>query len=221
MTNAVRNLLFVSAGLVCALLGFFIANQHFSKPLELKSAQLLPGQKKIADVQLESTQEETLDESFLSGHWTLVFFGFTSCPDFCPMELQKLGRVMRMSEEPDLQVLFVSVDPERDTNEKLKAYVEFFHPGITGAIGTNKEIARFAQLFGASYDRSFILDKKLHEISAGMDMPADAGDFYQVNHSLRIFIVNPLGNYIGSFAPPHDAEIILDDINAIMKESGI
>ena len=199
------------------LLGFFIATHHFSKPLELKSAQLLPGEKKISGIQLESTHGKTLDDRFLLGRWTLVFFGFTSCPDFCPMELQKLGRVLRMFDKPDLQVLFVSVDPERDTNEKLKAYVEFFHPAIVGARGTNNEIARFAQLFGAAYDRSFILDKKLHEISAGKDMPADAGDLYQVNHSLRIFIVNPRGGYVGSFAPPHDAEIILGDLKAIIE----
>lgn len=203
------------------LLGFFIANQHFSKPPELISAQLLPGEKKISGIQVESTQGETLDDGFLLGRWTLVFFGFTSCPDFCPMELQKLGKVLRMVDEPDLQVLFVSVDPERDANEKLKAYVEFFHPAIVGARGTNQEIARFAQLFGAAYDRSFILDKKLHEISAGMDMPADAGDLYQVNHSLRIFIVNPRGGYVGSFAPPHDAEVILQDLKSIMKAAGI
>lgn len=203
------------------LLGFFIANQHFSKPPELISAQLLPGEKKISGIQVESTQGETLDDGFLLGRWTLVFFGFTSCPDFCPMELQKLGKVLRMFDEPDVQVLFVSVDPERDANEKLKAYVEFFHPAIVGARGTNQEIARFAQLFGAAYDRSFILDKKLHEISAGMDMPADAGDLYQVNHSLRIFVVNPRGGYVGSFAPPHDAEVILQDLKSIMKAAGI
>ena len=198
------------------LLGLFIAKQHFSKPVELASAQLLPENKKITGIQLDSTREEPLSESFFLNHWTLVFFGFTSCPDYCPMELQKLGKVLRMYNASELQVLFVSVDPERDTQEKLRSYVEFFHPEITGARGSNKEIAKLAQLFGAAYDRNFIFDKKLKEVSAGMDMPADAGELYQVNHSLRIFIVNPKGNYVGSFAPPHDAEIILRDMKSLI-----
>jgi protein SCO1/2 len=198
--------------------GIFIANQQFSSMPELRAVQLLPGSKKITGINLQSTREQGLHSDFFAGYWTLVFFGFTSCPDFCPMELQKISKALRLAgDTTDMRVLFVSVDPERDTLEKLQAYLEFFHPDIVGATGDNKAIAMFAQLFGAAYDRSFISDKKLHEISAGMDMPRNAGDIYQVNHSLRIFIVNPRGEYVGSFSPPYDAEMIQSDMKELMK----
>jgi protein SCO1/2 len=216
MNRIHRNLLYVLFGIACMGMGILIASQKFSSPPELKAVQLLPGSKKITDIDLQSTRRHNIHSDFFSEHWTLIFFGFTSCPDFCPMELQKMSKALRLVGNTDLQVLFVSVDPERDSQEKLRGYVEFFHPDIVGATGNNQEIAKFAQMFGAAYDRSYISDKKVHEISAGMDMPADADD-YQVNHSLRIFIVNPRGEYVGSFAPPYDAEMIQSDMMALMK----
>lgn len=217
MNSTYRNVLFALLCIASMALGIVMATQQFSSPPDLKIAQLLPGSKKLIGVDLESTQQQEIQDKYFLDHWTLVFFGFTSCPDFCPMELQKMTRVLRLAGDTSaLQVLFVSVDPERDVKETLRGYLEFFHPHILGARGSNSELAKFAQFFGAAYNRNVILDNKVHEISAGMDMPANTGNLYQVNHSLRIFIINPQGEYIGSFAPPHDAELIWADMKALM-----
>ena len=197
-------------------LGAVLGAQQFAPVSPPVIAQLLPEAKALPELALENHRGEAVVANSFRDHWSLVFFGFTSCPDFCPIELQKLGKVLNlMGAGDELQVVFVSVDPERDGQEKLADYVGFFHPQIIGLRGSNAELAKFAQIFGAAYDRSVIVDTKLLTIPAGINMPTDAGDQYQVNHSTRVFVVNPEGEFIGSFAPPYTAEDILSDMQKL------
>lgn len=199
-------------------LGIVLGMQQFSVASPLISAQLLPEPKPLAEFSLESHRGELVDANMLRGHWSLVFFGFTSCPDYCPLELQKLAKLLNMMGAGDqLQVVFVSVDPERDGQEKLANYVSFFHPQITGLRGSNVELASFAQFFGAAYDRSAILNSKVVSIPAGINMPIGVGDQYQVNHSTRVFVVNPKGEFVGSFSSPYSVEDMLFDMQKLME----
>ena len=198
-------------------LGIVFGMQQFSAASPLTPAQLLPASKTITNFSLDNHRGEVVDTSMFRGHWSLVFFGFTSCPDYCPLELQKLSKLLNLLRAGDeLQVVFVSVDPERDGQEKLANYVSFFHPQITGLRGSNAELARFAQFFGAPYDRSAISNSKLLTIPAGINMPIDIGDQYQVNHSTRVFIVNPSGEFAGSFTSPYSVEDMLFDMQKMM-----
>jgi protein SCO1 len=204
-------------------LGIAWGMQRFSYAKNLTAAQLLPTPVVVSQFALENALGESVDAKLFSGKWTLVFFGFTSCPDICPLELQKLSKVLQLvGEKSALQVVFVSVDPERDTKEKMADYVSFFHTQIMGVRGSNTQLAGLAQFFGAAYDRSIILDGKLLSVPAGIDMPVttsnDASENnYQVNHSTRFFIVNPKGEFVGSFAPPHEVETIRTDIQILMN----
>ncbi len=198
-------------------LGVVLGMQQFSTASPLSVVQLLPAAKTLPEFSLENHRGEAVVANAFRGHWNLVFFGFTSCPDFCPLELQKLAKLLNlMSVGDELQVVFVSVDPERDGQEKLANYVGFFHPQIVGLRGSNLALANVAQFFGAAYDRSAIVNGKLLSIPAGINMPTDVGEQYQVNHSTRVFVVNPAGEFIGSFAPPYDAENILSDMQKLM-----
>lgn len=199
-------------------LGVFLGARHFASPPQLTAAQLLPSSMALPDFSLENHRGETINSAIFRGNWNLVFFGFSSCPDICPLELQKLGKLLRLADNnAPLQVVFVSIDPERDSPEKLASYTAFFHPKILGVTGKNAELARLANFFGAAYDRSVIVDDKLLSVPAGIDMPDNAGDIYQVNHSTRFFIVNPAGQIVGSFAPPHDAEVLWQDMEILLK----
>ena len=199
-------------------LGIVLGMQQFSAASPLTAVQLLPEPKPLSEFSLESHRGEMVDANMLRGHWSLVFFGFTSCPDYCPLELQKLAKLLNLMGAADhLQVVFVSVDPERDGQEKLANYVSFFHPQIAGLRGNNVELARFAQFFGAAYDRSAILNSKLLSIPAGINMPVDVGDQYQVNHSTRVFVVNPNGEFVGSFSSPYSVEDMLFDMQKLME----
>jgi len=200
-------------------LGVVLGTQQFSAASPLGVAQLLPAPKTLPEFTLENHRGDIADATLFRGHWSLVFFGFTSCPDFCPLELQKLAKLLnRMGADDELQVVFVSVDPERDGQEKLANYVGFFHPQILGLRGSNLALANFAQFFGAAYDRSAIVESKLLMIPAGINIPTNVGEQYQVNHSARVFVVNPEGEFIGSFAPPYEVDDLLPDMQKLMAK---
>lgn len=210
-------LISLALGVIAAHYFLSSASPHQDNIASISVAQLLPEKKQLPNFLLENHRGESINNKVFEGSWSLVFFGFTSCPDICPLELQKLGKLLRLAAAHPVQVVFISVDPERDPTAKLADYVGFFHPKIIGVRGRNNELAQFVRFFGASYDRSVIIDNKVLSVPAGMDMPVNAGDAYQVSHSLRIFIVNPAGEYVGSFAPPYEAETLWADMQIMMK----
>jgi protein SCO1/2 len=122
--------------------------------------------------------------------WSLVFFGFTYCPDVCPTTMAFLNEFMASlegTEAEDTQVVMVSVDPARDTVEQLAHYVPFFNPEFTGVTGEFLDIHRFATA----------LNTPFRKVSG-------AGDDYQVDHSANVVLINPRGDYHGFFKAPLD-----------------
>lgn len=136
---------------------------------------------------------EVFDQSDLEGKWTMIFPGFTFCPDICPLTLSILAETWDLLEDgprEDLQVLMMSVDPHRDTSERLAQYVPYFNEnfiGITTDIGKTLWIAQ--QL----------------NIAMSVVNPETAGDYYSIDHSANIVLINPRGHYAGYFKPPFDA----------------
>lgn len=165
--------------------------------LRALGAFVLPTPREISPFQLRDQDNGAFDLQALKGHWSLLYFGFTHCPDICPTTLRDLGRAdqaMRDAlqaqgiEEP-LQVVLVSVDPERDTPARLREYVRFFDPDFLAVTGEHGVLAKLAT-----------------EVSAGFaKMPAPAGsapDAYTVDHTGNVVIVNPHGHYHGFLRPP-------------------
>ncbi|MDZ7654381.1 MAG: SCO family protein [Sulfurimicrobium sp.] len=114
------------------------------------------------------------------GKVVLIYFGYTSCPDICPTSLAFTSQALNALDKEELartQVLFISVDPERDTLEKLKEYGPFFHAKVLGLTGTPQEIADAARQYGASY-------RKQDTGSAGG---------YVVDHSSSTYVIDPNG----------------------------
>ncbi len=212
---------FIFIAALFLVLGAISAKQLFAalieKPLVLSTVQLLPEPKAVPQVLLRTAAGDAFVREKFQQHWNLIFFGFTSCPDFCPMELQKLSKLLKMADESgrDLQVIFVSVDPERDSAARLADYVAFFHPHIIGLRGDNPAIANVARFFGANYERSAIINSRLLNVPAGAAMPSVVGDQYQVNHSTRIFIVDPQGQYVGSTSNIESAELLWSDLEKL------
>ncbi|MDZ7751026.1 MAG: SCO family protein [Gammaproteobacteria bacterium] len=140
----------------------------------------------------------------LEGKWSFVFFGYTYCPDICPATLSTLAFVFKRLERTagdaaDIQSLFVSVDPERDTPQLLADYVGYFHDEFTAATGGPGDIEDLARQFGAGYMRE-----------AGKE-----GDDYLISHTSSIFLVDPQQRLVAAFAPPHDPATIATQFTRI------
>lgn len=93
------------------------------------------------------------DRDFL-GKWTLIYFGFTHCPDICPDELQKLAAAVdNIKDKGDIEIVpvFISVDPERDTVDQVREYVKEFHPKLVGLTGNSDEIRKVARAYRVYY----------------------------------------------------------------------
>jgi len=126
----------------------------------------------------------------LLGQWTLVFFGFTHCPDICPTtmaELAELKAQLADTEAREVRIAMVSVDPARDTPERLAEYVPYFHQDFLGVTGEFADILSLARRLNAPF-------RKVSE----------PGGVYQVEHSANVMLINPRGDYHGFFRAPLD-----------------
>tara|TARA_Y100000815_G_C13307623_1_gene487129 strand:- start:639 stop:1268 length:630 start_codon:yes stop_codon:yes gene_type:complete len=145
--------------------------------------------KPISPFLLTDQHGEPADNSQFMGHWNLVFLGYTSCPDICPMTLAKLTAVQKqLSQDYQVQVWFVAVDPKRDTTEKRKAYIDYFNPEFLAVSGPHKQLFPFVRELGLIYA---INDSDEQE--------------YAVDHSASVVMVDANGAVRAIFKPEFKA----------------
>jgi protein SCO1/2 len=170
------------------------------QPPQLQQATLLPSPKPVAAFNLINAKGEPFTLENLKGHWTFAFFGYTHCPDVCPTALGMLGQVMHKLKDSDHldnlpQVVFVSVDPQRDTPEVLARYVTYFYPDFIGVSGDPAGILSLTRQLGILYMRT-----------------AGGGDNdYLIDHSAAIILFDPDGRFHALFNVPHDPDKIASD----------
>jgi protein SCO1/2 len=158
--------------------------------MEINGLYLLQTPRDIGQFALVDHQGKPFTPDRFKGHWSLVFFGFTSCPDVCPTTMAFLNQFMKSldgAEAQDTQVVMVTVDPARDTVEKLATYVPYFNPGFIGVTGEFLDIHRLATALNTPFRKAM-----------------GDGDNYQVDHSANVVLINPRGDYHGFFKAPLD-----------------
>jgi protein SCO1/2 len=184
---------------VCAAAaGLWLARELDHSAPELASGTWLPQARSIGSFSLTDDQGKAFTEQRLSGAPTLVFFGFTHCPDVCPTTLVTLAEVKRAAPMPGLRVLFVSVDPARDTPAVLGRYVRAFDPGFTGLTGSERAIGELAARLGVAYER--------------VDLP---GGDYTMDHSAALFLLDATGRNVAIFTAPFAAASLIADLRRI------
>ena len=161
------------------------------------SLLLFSDPKPLTPFSLTDHQNRVFDLSRMKGKWSFIFFGFTHCPDICPTTLAILARARDNIAEntvgaEDIQFVFISVDPNRDTASKLRQYVDYFDTSFLGVTGDNSQIGNLAGQLGAAYQVA---------ITPGVED-------YPVYHSAAVFLLDPQARYHAVFTPPHDAEAI-------------
>jgi protein SCO1 len=183
---------------VAALAGFWVAQRSAESVPQLTSGTWFPQPRPIEDFALtdENAQPFTLTE--LKGRPTLVFFGFTHCPDVCPTTLAKLAQIAKAAAIPDLAVLLVSVDPARDRPDQLRTYVHAFDPKFKGVTGESAQIERVAREFGVAVAR--------------VDL---AGGDYTVDHSAALFLMDAQARRVAVFTPPFEIQPLAADLRSV------
>ena len=198
-----KGFLLFLAVLVFSLTFVFIARgpEKQKIPQELM-AVMRPVATTLKPFTLDGKNNSKFSNQDLKDKWSFVFFGYTHCPDICPTTLVTLKQINQLLQKhsgaspakSDFQVVFVSVDPKRDTPEGLAEYVSFFNKDFIGITGNSDKIKSFAQQFAAAY----ILE------------PPEKDGNYLVSHTSSIFLVSPEQKLLAAFSPPLVAETITE-----------
>lgn len=203
MHASVRNTLIVLLGVMGLVVGLFV--YRISNPGPPTHDQLLnygyfsfEEPRFLKDIKLIDHLSNPVSISNFKGKTTLIFFGFTNCPDICPTTLSVLNQTMQKT-ETNPQVVMISVDPERDTPEKLAGYVPAFNKDFIGITGEFDEIVNIATQLNVAFGK----------------VPGPEPGSYEVDHSGSIVLLDAEGRYAGFFRLPHRAENISTVLNLL------
>jgi protein SCO1/2 len=211
MNKNSQTLLVIVIGLAAfALGGYFYLSQH-SKTYS-KQTQVYEPSRNLTPFELEDHLGQPFTNADLKGQWSLVFLGYLSCPDVCPMTMAKLSKLL-----PDLQavanqpvkILFVSVDPLRDKAENRAQYVSYFHEDVIGLGAEHVSLFPFVRNLGMMYS---------------VPEP-DQTDYYFVDHSASVVLLNPQGdihaifkpNFKPNQVPTVDTKLVLADFTTMLN----
>jgi len=148
----------------------------------LESTMVYPNPRELIGFELINHQGKPFTKQQFMGIWSIVFFGYTHCPDICPTTMTDLAKVVKKlpaAIQKQIQVVFISVDPARDTQQQLAEYIPFFHPDFIGLTGQEKQLERLSSDLGAMY----------------MKVPTE--DSYAMSHSNSVFLIDPKGRRYG------------------------
>lgn len=162
-------------------------------------ATVLPESRPLPAFELTDTDGETVSPESLTNQWTWVFFGFTHCPDVCPGTLAALRDTMPLIEGEAPKVLFVSLDPERDTLDKLGEYTKWFNPKFEAATGDIPALNKAARAMGIAWSK----------------VEDENSDNYQIAHTSWVILLNPSAQIQAWFSPPHLPLEMAQDFMAI------
>jgi protein SCO1/2 len=190
--------------LAAAVAGMYIARQLSRPPLPaLASGTVFPEPMPLSGFELVDVNGAAVTPETLRGHPTLVFFGFTHCPDVCPTTLALLVNVQKQVSIPGLEVALITVDPERDTPEQMGKYIAAFGGDIIGLTGNPPEIVKAQKSFGVAASRS--------------ELP---GGSYTMDHSSTVFVLDSQARRVAVFTPPLRADAMVRDIKELAASLG-
>lgn len=188
--------------------GYLVGRPSAVPPLALERATLFSAPRAVPDLVLVDQDGAPFGTAALAGRWNLLFFGFTHCPDVCPATLATLAAARReladLPEDRQPRIIMITVDPERDTADKLKQYVGFFDPSLRGLTGDPDTIATLTSALGVAVRRG----------------PADEHGYYTVDHTAALFLVDPQGDLAGILGTPHTPDGIAHDYRLIVEARG-
>ncbi|HXN11085.1 MAG TPA: SCO family protein [Steroidobacteraceae bacterium] len=189
---------FACFGLAAVIAGALLARMMQQSAVPLASGTWLPQARPLEAFQLTDLDGEPFTTARLTGHPTLLFFGFTHCPDVCPTTLAALAQVQKAGPLPRSQVVFVSIDPDRDSAALLKAYLDAFDPQFIGVRGPTAALAP--------------LLRSLSAIAVRQDLP---GGDYTMDHSATLYLLDTRARLVAVFSPPFTVAALSADLRRV------
>ena len=158
---------------------------------------LLPRPRDISPFEFVGTHGKPFTNANINGQWSLVYFGYTYCPDACPTTMRDLSKALpavraalaEQNIKSNVQVVFISVDPDRDTTARIDEYLRFFAPDFVGATASIEKLAAMATQVNVTFGK----------------VPGTTPDSYAVDHPTNLVLINPNGHYHGFVRPPFTA----------------
>lgn len=204
--NSRRSTIIVSA--IIVIIGVAAYLNHWQRVKAFNPAKLtatyFEQPRIVSDFVLQDQDGKPFTNDKLQGHWSILFFGFTNCGYICPTTMAMLGQTVEMMQQAHVrqlpEVVFVSVDPERDSIAEVKKYVQSFNPNFKGVRGDKAAVKQLAKEMAVVYLR------------AAKD--ADKKN-YDINHSGTLMLINPKGQLQAIFSPPHKPETLAKDFAMI------
>jgi protein SCO1/2 len=206
MSSLLRLRWLIAVAAVAALVGLWFglhgAGRGFGPASNIQSGTLLPQPRAVPDFTLQGADGKPYTRADLRGHWTLIFPGYTYCPDVCPTTLAELKAVYgKLGGDADkLQILFLSVDPERDTPQRLASYVHTFDPRFRAATGPVPALEKLGGELG------FVFNK----------VPGKTPDSYLMDHSASMMLIDPQAQLAGYVVPPFTVEGLTSDLKSLI-----
>ena len=178
----------------------------FSKPDSFRGTTYAEPYPVATEIELTRANETRFQLSEMRGKVVALFFGYTSCPDICPTTMAELNQALqKLGDQADhVQVLFVTVDPQRDTPERVQEYVDHFNPEFIGLSGSEPELAKVWNDYGV-----------FRQVVEGTSA---AG--YLVDHTARVTLIDQQGHLRVSFPFDTPVEDVVHDLNLLLNEAG-
>lgn len=192
---------FICAGLMSSLFVFHLKNKPLKTNLANDNGIVFPVSREIKPFDLVSANEKKFDLKNFYGHWTLLFFGFTHCAQVCPNTLGMIAQAYPklIANNPTLQVVLISVDPERDSTIDLKKYTESFNTNFIGVSGKINELRKLQSQLGIYSERD---GTKAN---------------YQIRHTPSILLINPKGEWAGLIKYGLSPDEFIDTFNQALQ----
>jgi protein SCO1/2 len=204
-------LAFAAAALAAAALGvatWVYLEGRSAPPLDIDGYVLLQP-RPLPDVELVDESAARFPTADFAGHWSFLYLGYTYCPDVCPLTLVALASLKQQlaaqSPAEPVQYFLVSIDPQRDTPERLREYVAYFDPTFRGLTGSPAALMAVAQATNT-----------LFEVPASQE-----GDNYLVSHSSNVVLLDPEGRVYAIFTPPHRPSQLAADFATVIARYAV
>lgn len=205
-----RTVLVLLVALAATLAGAWAARtwlERRAEPPPTRAAAVYREPRPLPAFELVAHDGTRFDPARMRGHWSVLFFGFTNCPDVCPSTLAQLASMKRrLADLPPARspaVVMISVDPKRDTPERLAQYVPYFDPSFTGATGTRET-----------------LDALTRSMGVAVHLGPEVDGTYTIDHTAALFLVDPDARLVAVFPTPHDVETLAADYRTIVTGRG-